>query len=179
MKGKNPVRQRILDTATRLFYEQGYNSTGINQVIAESEVAKASFYDHFPTKEDLCVTYLHTDSEKWMLSVANKLEGKKTVEDKIITLFDHVGHFARENHYRGCAFLNVLSEVGTSSTKITEAIKMHKNKLLSLFQEMVGSPKRVQQLYLLYESALMESQVFAEDWPIKRAKEMALTILKN
>ena len=49
------TRERILDTAARLFYAQGYNSTGINQVIKEANVAKASLYQHFPSKEDLLI----------------------------------------------------------------------------------------------------------------------------
>src|SRR3990170_8711751 len=49
-------RDRIIDTALRLFYEQGYLATGINQIIAESQVAKATFYSHFSSKENLINT---------------------------------------------------------------------------------------------------------------------------
>ena len=47
------VRDRILQTAMKLFYSQGMKSTGINQIIEESNAAKASFYHHFPSKRDL------------------------------------------------------------------------------------------------------------------------------
>jgi len=50
--------ERILDVASDLFYRQGYRATGINEVIKESGVAKATFYNHFPTKDDLCYAYL-------------------------------------------------------------------------------------------------------------------------
>ena len=52
------TRKKIVDTAARLFYEQGYNSTGINQIIAEAGIAKASLYAHFSSKEDLLKEYL-------------------------------------------------------------------------------------------------------------------------
>ena len=55
---KLPVRERILNTATNLFYIQGVKNTGINQIIAESRVAKASFYQHFPSKEILILACL-------------------------------------------------------------------------------------------------------------------------
>ena len=53
----NSPRERILDTATILFHQQGYNSTGINQIISEAKVAKASFYQHFKSKDDLCAAF--------------------------------------------------------------------------------------------------------------------------
>ena len=58
-----PVRQRILETATLLFYRQGINNTGINQIISESKVAKASFYQYFPSKANLVVASLHEYDE--------------------------------------------------------------------------------------------------------------------
>ena len=53
-----PPEERILAVASELFYRQGYRATGINEVIARSGVAKATFYNHFPSKEDLCLAYL-------------------------------------------------------------------------------------------------------------------------
>lgn len=52
------VRERIIDTASRLFYFNGYNQTGVNQIIKEASVAKASLYQHFRSKEDIAVVYL-------------------------------------------------------------------------------------------------------------------------
>ena len=51
-------RERIIATANELFYRQGYHQTGINQIIEESGVAKATFYSNFKSKEELCVEYL-------------------------------------------------------------------------------------------------------------------------
>ena len=59
----NP-RDRILETASRLFYTQGYNNTGINQLIKAAKVAKASFYEYFPSKEDLLLEYLKVAAER-------------------------------------------------------------------------------------------------------------------
>ena len=52
------VKQRIIETASDLFYQQGYNLTGINEVIKEAGVAKATLYHHFASKEELCLAYL-------------------------------------------------------------------------------------------------------------------------
>ncbi len=61
---KSP-RERIIETTFQLFARQGYNSTGINQIISEAEVARASFYQYFKSKEDLCVEFLNVRHEYW------------------------------------------------------------------------------------------------------------------
>ncbi|WP_395765358.1 TetR/AcrR family transcriptional regulator [Elizabethkingia anophelis] len=58
---KYPPRERILATATILFHRQGYNNTGINQIIIKSGVSKATFYDHFKSKDDLCIEFFKKD----------------------------------------------------------------------------------------------------------------------
>ena len=50
---ESAVKDRILDTASRLFYDQGYHITGINQIIEEAEIARASLYNHFPNSMNL------------------------------------------------------------------------------------------------------------------------------
>lgn len=57
-KINNSPRERILATAADLFANQGYRATGVNEVIDKQGVAKATFYNHFMTKDDLCLAYL-------------------------------------------------------------------------------------------------------------------------
>ena len=56
--GDPSPRQRLLDTATRLFYAEGIRAVGIDRIIAEAGVAKATFYNHFPSKDDLVLAYI-------------------------------------------------------------------------------------------------------------------------
>ena len=55
---KEKVRERIIRVASDLFYKQGYNSTGINQIIAEADIVIGSLYNHFSSKNDLLQAYL-------------------------------------------------------------------------------------------------------------------------
>jgi AcrR family transcriptional regulator len=64
-------KERIVATTFDLFAKQGYNSTGINQIIADAGVAKASFYLHFKSKEDLCVEFLNVRHEYWFNELIN------------------------------------------------------------------------------------------------------------
>ncbi|MEM6772989.1 MAG: helix-turn-helix domain-containing protein, partial [Bacteroidota bacterium] len=58
----------IIKTASRLFYDKGYNLTGINEIIAEAGIAKATLYSHFKSKEDLCLAYLNYRDENLIKS---------------------------------------------------------------------------------------------------------------
>ena len=60
----SPARRRLLDTATRLFYTSGIHAAGIDRIIAEAGVAKATFYNHFPSKDDLVVAYI--EEQDWL-----------------------------------------------------------------------------------------------------------------
>lgn len=178
MKTESKVRKRILETTGQLFYRQGYQSTGINQIIAESGVAKASFYSHFPTKENLCATYLKLESDAWLTILKRITLDKKNIDNKLDALFNHLIEFHAEHRFRGCAFLNIRAEVGNSSPKITQEILTHKTRLLNFFHSLIPNEKKAKHIYVLYEAALMECQVFAANWPAEEAREFALEIIK-
>ena len=81
------TRERIVDTASRLFYTQGYNSTGINQVIKEAGVAKASLYQYFPSKEDLLAEYLKVTAlatNKTLKDIVNRFD---TPKEKVLAMW--------------------------------------------------------------------------------------------
>ena len=86
------ARERILDTATRLFYAKGIRAVGVDLIIAESGVAKATFYKHFPAKDDLVVAYLDKVDGVWtgQLEAAAEAAGPDPA-DQLVGLFDALG----------------------------------------------------------------------------------------
>ena len=64
-RNTNP-KDRILETASRLFYTQGYNATGINQILEEAKVAKASLYTHYGSKDELGIVYVKSARDEWL-----------------------------------------------------------------------------------------------------------------
>ncbi len=87
-----PRAQRILDTAFRLFYARGIRAVGVDPIIAESGVAKATFYKHFPAKDDLVVAYLDRVDDVWsgQLHAAAEAAGPEPA-DQLVGLFDALG----------------------------------------------------------------------------------------
>ena len=101
------ARDRILRAAHDLFYRDGVRATGIDRVIAESGVAKLTFYRHFPSKNDLIRAYLDYRHRRWMAWFSDALARHGGGADAIVVA---VGEWLRDPGYRGCAFIN--SEIG-------------------------------------------------------------------
>src|SRR6476469_4991163 len=105
------ARDRILDTAFRLFYARGIKAVGVDLIIAESGVAKATFYKHFPAKDELVLAYLDKVDGIWsgQLHAAAEAGGPRPA-DQLVGLFDALGSACRREGYRGCAFINAAAE---------------------------------------------------------------------
>ncbi|MFE5478213.1 TetR/AcrR family transcriptional regulator [Nocardia sp. NPDC055165] len=101
------ARERLLDTATRLFYAEGVHTVGIDRIIAEAGIAKATFYRHFKSKDDLVVAYLQRE-------YARQREALESVEGEgfaaIATTFDALRDISCGPGFRGCPFLNAAVE---------------------------------------------------------------------
>ncbi len=122
-KRPSPARARLIDAATRLFYEQGIHAVGVDRVIEEAGVTRATLYKQFGGKENLVLAYLGHEDE--MLR-AMFTEAGATVSDPDALLDAVVQGIAadiREHHTRGCPFINAAAEYpdaggpcGSSST---------------------------------------------------------------
>src|ERR1700759_4123148 len=102
---------RILHTAHDLFYRDGIRATGVDRVIAESGVAKKTFYRYFPSKDDLIVAFLDFRHDNWMTWFRDALARHGgTLSALVPALAEWFGSEA----YRGCAFINSVVEVGAA-----------------------------------------------------------------
>lgn len=173
----NGPRERILDTAVILFHKQGYNTTGINQIIEESKVAKASFYQHFNSKEDLCVAFLKMRHDSWAEELERFVTKKRTTKTKIAAFFDFLIYMNEKENFRGCSFLNTLSEIASDNVKILNEIQSHKNWLRTYFFELVNDKLLSDHIYLLFESCIIESQLYKSNELIRQAKTITQTLI--
>src|SRR5690242_21926410 len=98
------VKERILDTASRLFYDQGYHVTGINQIIEEADIARASLYNHFASKTELLLAYLDRTHEEWFAELDRYLADFPAPKEKLLALFDFRIQRQRSLGYKGCHF---------------------------------------------------------------------------
>jgi AcrR family transcriptional regulator len=123
LKGRG-VRRRILDAATRLFYRQGIKHTGVNQIIEEAAVAKASFYQYFPSKDDLiiaCLDYYNAAISRVVVRIVERCSS-------LSRFFERWAHFikriARINPaFNGCPIANIGFQIEDENQKIREKFK--------------------------------------------------------
>ncbi|MFC9999166.1 TetR/AcrR family transcriptional regulator [Nocardia sp. NPDC127526] len=101
------ARDRLLDTATRLFYAEGIHTVGIDRIIAEAGIAKATFYRHFKTKEDLVVAYL---TREYARQRGNLEAVPEQGVEGIVAIFETLSELSRGPGFRGCPFLNAAVE---------------------------------------------------------------------
>ena len=168
------TKSKILETATNLFYTQGYNNTGINQIIKEANVAKASLYYHFAKKEDLCVAYLKLRNENWSISFQEFIKNRG---DKVIAAFDFLKLDNEKSSFRGCSFLNILPETEPNNIVIFEQLQNHKKELLSFFEEQIKDSDLAYTIYSLFENAIIESQLYKNQDPVDRLKKISKNLL--
>jgi len=172
-----------MDTASRLFYDQGYNNTGINQIIEEAGIAKASLYQHFKSKEDLLMEYLELAGIRMYDRFLTASERQAAPVDKIAAIFDELTLMIQRKGYNGCRFLNIIAEVPLSgSGRIKEQVKAQKEGIRELLKEVVKPLQKeslADELYLLFEAVLISSKVHGEVWPVDVAKRAAGKLLRG
>ena len=170
-------KERILDTVSVLFHKQGYNATGINQIIEEAKVAKASFYQHFKSKEDLCVAFLNERHSFWFNALEKLTLTQKDTKSKVMTSFDFLIDMNQKENFRGCSFLNILSEIPSDNVKILSVIQSHKTDLRHYFKAILGDNLIADHTYLLFESCIIESQLFKSNQLIEQSKKIIQTLI--
>ena len=116
---KPSSRERIIDTANDLFYRQGYHQTGVNQIIEESGVAKATFYSNFKSKEELCIEYLRERDRMDTDATKDMINGIEDPYERYMAIIKGIMSYMVETDFRGCAFGNMPKK--RVITKITEA----------------------------------------------------------
>lgn len=173
---KNAIRRTVIDTASRLFYKQGYANTGINQIIEESGVVKSSVYTAFRTKEDILMAYLETAGGTTDKALQDAADQKHTPKEKVLAVFDFLAGLIQEKEYYGCQFLNIISEIPPESERVIKQIQKQKNGVRSLFArllEPIAKQGAADEIYILFEGALIANKVHHQVWPVLIAKRIA------
>lgn len=117
------ARERMLREAFQLFYENGVRAVGVDLIIAQSGVAKATFYRHFPSKVDLILAYLerrHTTWLRWLTAdVAARADDAR---GRLLAIFDSLGDLFADPGFRGSATINAAIELGGTTPEVVETV---------------------------------------------------------
>lgn len=184
-------RERIIKTASDLFFRQGYHRTGINQIIEESGVAKATFYNNFKSKEDLGVEYLRERDRVDTDAVKDMISGIKDPLKKYMAIVKGLKDYTIETDFRGCAFGNMAVEITEPGHPIRKEVRHHDDRFRSVLRDVIrdlknSSPKYkkidveelVDTYHLIVEGALVASKNYHDTWPIDRAIKAVENLIK-
>lgn len=176
------ARERLIETAEKLFYEEGIQAVGLERLLADSGVGRASFYRHFASKDDLVLTMLRSHDRayrEWLEIRVRDLGGDP------LAVFDALAERSNWSDYRGCAFINAMAEIADPASPVFRIAKEHKHAVAdSLRQGLVAAGYRdaealAPQLVLLIDGATVTALHERTNEPMRQAKEIARGLLRR
>ncbi len=184
---KKDVKERIIKTASQLFYKNGYNATGINEIIEKAGIAKATLYNHFKSKDELCISYLRHMNDDFLVNIKAYCAAKQKGKAQILAIFDFLQEFFFEKNFNGCWCVKTIGELPKSNKQIRKEIQNQKEQFLQIVSNLVETnlaakskkiyESKARQIYLLYEGAVGESHLHQDEWPILEAKMICSKII--
>lgn len=184
---QSKVKDKIIETASFLFYRNGYNSTGINEIIAKAGIAKATLYSHFKSKEDICLAYLQYKNDNFIEALDQYLGTKRKGKNQVLGLFDFLETFFKDKDFNGCWCIKTVAELPIDNVKIRQEIRKQKEDFIRVIKKLtqlnlnISTEKEnallARRIYLLYEGAVGESHLHEANWPIKEAKNLCRQII--
>jgi AcrR family transcriptional regulator len=182
-RAERSTRERILETAYELFSRRGVRDVGVDEVIEHANVAKATLYRHFPSKDELVLAFLERREELWTKGWVEAEARRRgaTPEEQLLAIFDLFDEWFHRDDFEACSFVNVLLEM-TPTHPLGQASVRHLENIRTVVRT------------LAEEAGLRSPGEFARSWHIlmkgsivqaaegdraaaRRAKEMAALLI--
>jgi AcrR family transcriptional regulator len=154
--GRASGRERLLETAYRLFSRHGTRAVGIDRIIAESGVAKMTLYRNFASKDDLILAFLELREQRWTRAWLQDtvMERAATPAQRLLTIFDVFGEWFALDDFEGCSFINVMLELDD----VGSPVRRESVRQLSEIRAFIAA--------LAQEAGVQDADAFARQWHI-------------
>ncbi|MFD0275174.1 TetR/AcrR family transcriptional regulator [Kitasatospora sp. NPDC127111] len=178
------ARARLLSTAEDLFYAEGVRAVGVDRILTESGVGRASFYRHFASKDDLVVAVLQGRDARWRQWLRESVESRALPpEQRPLAVFDALAErFARQD-FRGCAFVNTMVEAADRLSTAHQVAAAHKASVTGYLDQLLAEAgydehaALAEQLVLLVDGAIVTAVREGTTEPASRARRIAAAVL--
>jgi AcrR family transcriptional regulator len=181
---RGTARERILDIAETLFYNEGIRAVGIDRMIAESGVAKMTFYNHFKSKDDLVAEYVQRRGQRWRAWIETTVNTyARSAHERPLAIFDALEERFTMPDYRGCAFINAIVEMANPQHLASQAAREHKQIVQQFMQGVIAeagyahSDTLAQQFMLLMDGAIVVALREGTPDAAQVAKQIAAQLL--
>ena len=134
---KVPMRERIVEAATALFYAQGLRAVSAEKIIAQVGITKVTFYRHFPTKDDLIVAYLERRAKWERDAIGQARQSAADVPDVFRIIAEAIGAESCSPGFRGCPFINAAAEYADPEHPVRRAVDAHRRWFRQTIQDLL------------------------------------------
>lgn len=178
------ARQRILETADRLFYSEGLQAVGVDRIIVEADVAKMTLYNHFGSKDELILAVLRERDkqvERFFREAIERYVSKG--QDRIEAFFSTLRDWFKSQGFRGCIFMNSTIELADPSHPASKFVKDHKVRFSAFLEEILeeslgrSAKKMAPAIMLLVEGAILSAVVHGSVKSAEVARDAAMQLL--
>jgi AcrR family transcriptional regulator len=175
---KIAMKDRILETADRLFYLQGIRAIGVDTIAAEIGISKRTLYNHFPSKDALISAYLER-------RFVQPRPSDKPPAEQILATFDSLERRFASKDFRGCPFVNAVAELGTEDLSVRKVAVAFKESRRLWFRDLLvqlgvaDAEALATQLALLVDGSIAQDLVRNDPAMARAAKEAARVLLRN
>ncbi len=165
--------QQIVDTAYRLFKENGFYATGVDLIMREANVSKRTMYHYFATKNDLVVAVLEHYQAQYRQHMDTLLDREhRSARENLLAIFEDAKTWFADVHFHGCLAVNAMGEYGGKDPAIEQACLRFKQWEIGLLQELAAEldarhgETLAYQLFVLLEGMVSAAHMLKEKFPI-------------
>jgi AcrR family transcriptional regulator len=155
-ESRQGARERILGTAYELFSHRGVHDVGVDELVERAGVAKATLYNHFPSKDQLVLAFLEQREQIWTYGWVEREARRRggTPEEQLLAIFDLFDEWFRGDDFEGCSFVNTLLEFADLNHPVGRASADYLENIRSVIRD------------LALEGGLRDPDAFALSWHI-------------
>ncbi len=179
-------REQLVDTARRLFYENGIHATGIDKILAEAGVSKMTLYKHFKSKEELVLAAIRRHDEMSRNEFMREVERRALNPlERLLAVFDVLGEWCSMDGFHGCPFINAAAEYGEPESPIRQACAEHNRMFYTYMRDLAAAagaaePEELaRQLAFLVQGAIVIAYVNGDADAAKVAGNAARILTEN
>lgn len=175
---KAAMRERILETADRLFYRQGIRAVGVDTVAAEIGISKRTLYNYFPSKDDLITAYLER-------RLRPPPESDRPPLEQLLGVFDRLERSFASGGFRGCPFVNAVAELKEPRHAANRIAAAFKEQRLAWYRELLArlgikAPRKLAvQLQILVDGAIAAMIVRGDTAAARAARDAGRVLLAS
>ena len=174
-------RAQVVNAADELFYARGIQAVGMDELRTAAGISLKSMYTLFPSKTAIVAEVLRGRTAQWNDGIRAEADRHDTPRGKLLSIFDFLDHWFREDNFHGCAFINSFGELGGTMPEVADAAQQHKKNFIEYVTELAVEagcePTVGQQIALLAEGAQTTAAISESPESTAVAKAAAETLL--